>query len=187
MTEKLTTRDLLDEYFDLQEDLEHGYPETPEELVPIPSAVQSKMKEVEQALFDKLESIQYITMGKKEKQAILQARIDTYTAEVQRLRKKMKALDNAWHRLQWLIMQIVKSVGSENKAGNKQLKVGTDNYTIVHTYGPLEILDESRIPDDYIKLEQRIDKSALRKDIIKMHGEMVDVAICSKIERLKIT
>lgn len=178
-----TTVELLDEYFDLQEDIDFLDGESEPGVV----ALLERREAVERDLFQKTDNIQHIILEKRKAQAIIDAQIEVYLAEVNRLRKKKRALGNAWVRLQELIMTIVKSLGKANKSGNPQLKVDTNSYTIIQMNGALEVFDEEKIPNNFIKMEQKIDSGALRKHIIELGGEMPFVARVQKKEVLRIT
>ena len=86
-----------------------------------------------------------------------------------------------------LIMTVVDKIGVNQENGNKILKTDNKKYTIYETDGPLELIDENKIPDRYFKTERKLNRTLLRNDVKKTIKKEEEYAKVSKIKRLKIS
>jgi len=106
----MTSMELVDTYFELQE--------LAEELEEPDEKLQNQMKEVETAIVKKAESLDYVILQKKKLSSVIDARIQVYRDEIQRLQQKKKTMERAWNRLKKLIIMLVKVQGEPNRSGN---------------------------------------------------------------------
>ena len=120
-----------------------------------------------------------------ENESALNGMLETHRNYVKTLVQKKQSMHNAKERLRGLIMITVDLIGTANKSGNLQLKTLTDSYTVVNGDGKLEITDESKIPTQYLKLTQSIDRKELRNHVIEKGGT-TDCAIVPKKKRLHV-
>ena len=117
----------------------------------------------------------------------LNSTIEVHERELEKLKKKRLSVDKSKDKMKELIMSAVNKIGVNEDNGNKVLTTDSNKYTIYETDGPLEILDENKIPDYYFKIEKKLNKSLLRNDIKKSINKEETYAKVSKIKRLKIS
>ena len=138
-------------------------------------------------IMEKSDSIHWFLTQIDIEEGKLNGAIEIHQQELEKLKIKRSSVDKSKEKIKELIMNAVESIGDKQENGNKVLKSNTNKYTIYETDGPLEILDDSKIPDRYFKIEKKLNKTSLRNDIKKSNNKKEDYAKISKIKRLKIT
>lgn len=173
-----TTRELLDEYFEL------AWYESQEELDEEGRKAMARDKsQIEMKLLQKVENIHHVIVSQKETVEQAKARQKVYQEEADRLRARVKSMESAWKRMKWLIMQIVEVQGKENQSGNMQLKTDLATYTVVPVWGALEMLTEP--PDEFISLVEKVDNRAIRQTVIDAGGK-TEYGVCERKPTLRI-
>ncbi|MAI88187.1 MAG: hypothetical protein CMF98_03690 [Candidatus Marinimicrobia bacterium] len=117
----------------------------------------------------------------------LNSTIEIHQRELEKLKKKRLTIDRSKDKMKELIMTVVDKIGVNQENGNKILKTDNKKYTIYETDGPLELIDENKIPDRYFKTERKLNRSLLRNDVKKTIKKEEEYAKVSKIKRLKIS
>ena len=190
MTEKkLTTYDLVDKYFHLcqnKEYMEKYNLKNPDD--PIDNSqleeVNTQLTTIENGMVKKIDNIEHVIIRKDEAISVIDARIQTYTDHLKRLKTKKNSINNGWKRLQSLIGTIVKAAGNQSTNGNRYIKTDTMTYTVFNTPGKLEITNEDKVPKTFQEVQIKVDKARLRKHVINEGGQ-TDYAIVPQEERLR--
>jgi|26BtaG_2_1085354.scaffolds.fasta_scaffold11150_6 uncharacterized small protein (DUF1192 family) len=181
----MTTTEMTKAFFDLQFDYDFSNAEERE-------AIGKELERLEFDMMKKTENIDWVITKQNEIMNVIDARITTYQNEINKLKKKKNSYKNAGNRLKELIILLAKTVGGRNNNGNYQIKTDLKSYTVYNRYGPVIIKSNipgeisAEVPDNFIILEQKIDKKKLREAVIENNGE-TPYAICPKVESLKIT
>ncbi len=144
-----------------------------------------ELNEIEEAMLDKTERLHWVLNKMKESEFAIKATIDAHRDTVNKLRDKQKSILNSKERIKDLIMSIVETSGEENTSGNLHLKTDTESYTIIDAFGPVEYENDEALPSIFKKYEMKVDKKALRKNVLDLNGE-TPYAKCPKIRRLTI-
>jgi hypothetical protein len=177
-----TTYEIIDSIIELQEWVD--YPELrPEDITD--EEISEGLEKLGQLALRKADNIHWVLAKLDENESALNGMLETHRNYVKTLVQKKQSMHNAKERLRGLIMITVDLIGTANKSGNLQLKTLTDSYTVVNGDGKLEITDESKIPTQYLKLTQSIDRKELRNHVIEKGGA-TDCAIVPKKKRLHV-
>ena len=144
-------------------------------------------KLINNEIMEKSDSIHWFLTQIDIEEGKLNGAIEIHQLELEKLKKKRTSVDKSKDKMKELIMNAVNSIGENLENGNKVLKSNTNKYTIYETDGPLEILDDTKIPDRYFKIEKKLNKTSLRNDLQKSNNNKEEYAKIPKIKRLKIT
>ena len=134
-------------------------------------------------MLKKIESIEHVMISKDLALEQVKSAKNVYKKHLDFLTKKEKAITNAWSKLEGMIITLVENIG-EKKKDNFLLTKDSITYCVYDSPGSLEITDDNEVPDRYLKLETKLDRARLRKDIIK-DGDTSYAAV-PKVKRLKI-
>jgi len=184
----MTTYELLAEFIEAQEEYETAQELNEEGLIPVEKVdqYQKAIEQINTMLLEKIENINKVKIEKERIKKIIEAEKEVYKAELDRLQTKLKQVDKAWGFLEMLIKDIIKTKGSPNKSGNLSISTTTGNYTLVKRDGALEIIDETRIPEEFINYEPKIDKKKLKEYLKTFYDKQTAFAKINTSEVLVI-
>jgi hypothetical protein len=147
----MKTFDILSEYYSLMELIEEAEnnpeynPETGE-IIPVEEILKEEIEKLEGEKIEKLENIEYLKRDNKSK-------IDTLADEIKRLQGRKKSFENANDNLTKLQDYLLQGE-----------KLKTDKFTFSYRKSKaVEIINEDLIPDEYKKIEYKVDKMKLKK------------------------
>ena len=169
-----TTRDIINEYIDLENELE--YDEDNKEISSNLIKVQSKMK-------NKVEGIDNFCVELSRQKNLMDAEIKTLMDELKRLRSRKKAVQKTEEYLnKTLIPMVVKTMGEDGV-----FRTDTTRYKLYETWGPLNVIDEDAVPDKYKRAKIEVDKKGAREDVIKAAENGIGIAGLSieKVDRIR--
>jgi hypothetical protein len=178
--DKQTARELIGEHMDLMLRMDLESEEKLPKLIEERALIQSKMK-------DKANSIDYFNVNIKEREYLLDAEIESYKEEIDRLRRRRQSLTSTSDYLNKVLLpMIIDEIGDENGV----LETDTARYKLYETYGSVIVTEQSELSDDFIKTEivQKIDKAKLRKACMSLHKDGKDLpsgAFITKVKRVK--
>lgn len=141
---------------EIDKSAEENYGIVPEELL-------KKLDESELQLDEKLEGLLNVLDNKK-------AYSEAIRAEKSKLDSKLKTNERAIENLKFFISHIV-GVGNKRTVGARKISWRKSE--------SLEVFDESKVPNTFIRLEPKVNKNDL-KDFIKSGGEVEGVTIKEK-------
>jgi tRNA G37 N-methylase Trm5 len=171
---KKTTRELIGDFIDL--DMQLQYAQEDEALV-LTSALEVTKKDIGR----KLDNIDHFMVDIDRKQHLIDAEIEALKKEQQRLSVRRKATESLKKYFnETLIPMVVQEVGNDGV-----YETDTARYKLYETYGPVAIVNEDNIPDEYKKVKEQtvIDKKQLRKDLTA--GVAVSGAFINKVKRVR--
>ena len=161
----MKTFDILSEYYTLMELIEEAE-NNPEynfetgEIIPVEEILKDEIERLQGEKVTKLENIEYLKRDNKSK-------IDTLVDEIKRLQGRKKSFENANDNLTKLQDYLLQGE-----------KLKTDKFTFSYRKSKsVEIIDEDLIPDEYKKIEYKVDKMKLKKALeeVKIQGaELVE-------------
>ena len=162
---KKTTRELVGDFIDLECQLEHA---NEEESLVLTSALEVTKKDISR----KMDGIDYFMVDIDRKMHLIDAEVEALTKEIQRLKDYFNKT---------LIPMVVEELGDDNGV----YETDTARYKLYETFGPVAVIDEDRIPDDYkvVKMTESIDKKKARKDLTQ--GVDVPGFYIEKVKRVK--
>jgi len=188
----MTTRELINQYFDTLEELQ--YLEESELMIADKSltnyynklnALKTELKNISTQLLTKFENVREFQIELERRQNVVDAEIATLRNEINRLHKMQKSNERAKEYMHFLLKSIIKTKGKPNKSGNLEIKTDTARFIIEKPWGGLEIKEESKVPPTYLHTEVKIDKKALRKDVIAQGG-ITEYAIVERKEVVRM-
>lgn len=175
---RLTSYQLLEEYFDAHLDMQMEDDEDKK------AELEDKVENITETIIQKVENIEHVMVKKDLMKEQLKSQIKVYQDVLTSLKRKLVATDNGWKRLEELIIMLVDNVG-EGSEGKTTVEKNGFRYTSYEAPGPLEIPDETEVPQEYTRIKVEVDKARLRKDILA-NGD-TDYAKIPKVKRLKIS
>ena len=182
MSNKPTTRDLIGTLIDLQIDRENQEllePDNTEALTTIDNAISELKKEIS----NKASSIDYFMVEMNKNTNLIDAEIKTHVDEVKRLRNRKNAIKRTEDYLNKELLPMI-----INTAGNDGVfKTDTTKYKLYQTWGPVEVIDEESVPDNYKRYKVEIDKKKARQDIIKAAEDGMGISgfQIKKVDRIR--
>lgn len=171
---KKTTKELVGDFIDL--DIQLQYADEEESKV-LSSALEVTKKNISR----KLDGIDHFMLDIDRKQHLIDAEIEALKKEQQRLSVRRKATESLKKYFnETLIPMVVQEVGTDGV-----YETDTARYKLYETYGPVAIVDEELVPDEYklIKETKVIDKKAIRKKLTK--GETINGTFIGKVKRVR--
>lgn len=178
---KQSAKDLIGEHMDLM--LEMDLVDDDSQL----PALLERQAVVQQKIKDKSNSIDYFSQNLKEREYLIDAEIESYKDEIERLRRRKSALESTNKYLNnTLLPLLIEEIGNEDGV----LETDTARYKLYETYGSVVITDQNALPDDFIKTEivQKVDKAKLRKACMSLDKDgkdLPDGASITKVKRVK--
>lgn len=180
--EQVTTYEIIDSIIEMQEWVD--FPELrPENMTD--EEISEGLKKLGTLAIHKAGNIHWVLTKLDENENAINGMLETHRNYVKALVQKKQSMQNAKERLRGLIMSMVDLMGLPNKSGNRQLKTLTDSYTIVKGDGKLEVTDESKIPNQFLRITQHVDRKELRNHVIE-NGGTTDYAVVPKKKRLHV-
>lgn len=176
----MNTHELLDAYLDKHLDQQMLDIVNDDEKI---DEIEKHLEVIQSYMLKKIESIEHVMIRKDLALGEVKSAKSVYKDHLDFLIRKEKAITRAWGRLEELIITLVENIG-EDKNNKKYLTKDSLTYCVYDSPGTLEITNESEVPDRYLKLETKMDKARLRKDIIKDGN--TDYAAVPRKKRLKI-
>ena len=182
MSNKPTTRDLIGTLIDLQIDRENQEllePDNTKALTTIDNAISELKKEIS----NKTSSIDYFMVEMSKNTNLIDAEIKTHMDEVKRLRNRKNAIKRTEDYLNKELLPMI-----INTAGNDGVfKTDTTKYKLYQTWGPVEVIDEESVPDNYKRYKVEIDKKKARQDIIKAAEDGMGISgfQIKKVDRIR--
>jgi hypothetical protein len=174
MAVKQTTRELVGNFIDL--DMQLQYADEEESLV-ITSALEVTREDISK----KVDGIDHFMVEIDRKQHLIDAEIESLKKEQLRLSVRRKATESLKKYFnETLIPMVIQEVGI-----NGVYETYTARYNRYETYGPVAIVDEDAIPDNfkYVVETTKIDKKTMRKELTA--GVDVPGATIAKVKRVK--
>lgn len=154
---KKTTKELIGDFIDLDMQLQIA---DEDEAVVLTSAMEVTKKDIGR----KMDNIDYFMVNIDKKMHLIDAEIEAYNNEIQRLKLRRKAttsLKDYFNKT--LIPMVVSELGDDNGV----YETDTARYKLYETFGPVAITNEEQVPDDYkvVKMTTVVDKKKARKDL----------------------
>lgn len=108
----------------------------------------------------------------------LEAEAEAYKKEIERLSDKKKSAENRAKRLKEYLQMAMEEVDK------KKFKTNLFSFNIQKNAPYLKILDENKIPEEFYKVEKKLDKTEFKKAV--KDGKYLDVAELVQTESLRI-
>ena len=171
---KETTRDLINEFIDVEIDKETGLNTSDD--------IDNKLLIVKGKIKKKTEGIDRFMVELNRKEHLIDAEIEAIKQEQTRLRVRKKAVESMKEYFnKSLLPMVVSELGDENGV----YETDTARYKMYETLGPVAIVDKDAIPDVYKTWEhvEKIDKKAARQVLNK--GETIPGFYAEKVKRVR--
>ncbi|MAG26947.1 hypothetical protein CMI47_15520 [Candidatus Pacearchaeota archaeon] len=171
--QKLTTKELIGEYIDLQVQLEQEL----EDKEPIEDALENVNGQIKR----KVDNIDVFMVGIERKTHMIDAEILALSDEIKRLKVRRKATASLKKYFnETLIPMVIEEVGR-----NGVYETNTARYKLFETFGPVIVSDEDAVPDEYKKVEmvESLDKKKARKDLTS--GVDIPGFFIQKVKRVR--
>lgn len=172
---KKTTRELVGDFIDLECQLEHA---DENEAVVLTSALEVTKKDIGR----KMDGIDYFMVDIDRKMHLIDAEVEALNKEIQRLKVRRRATNSLKDYFnKTLIPMVVEELGDDNGI----YETDTARYKLYETFGPVAVVDENSIPDDYkvVKMTEVVDKKKARKDLTQ--GVDVPGFYIEKVKRVR--
>jgi len=171
--QKLTTKELIGEYIDLQVQLEQEL----EDKGPIEDALVGVSGQIKR----KVDNIDVFMVGIERKTHMIDAEILALSDEIKRLKVRRKATASLKKYFnETLIPMVIEEVGR-----NGVYETNTARYKLFETFGPVIVSDEDAVPDECKKVEmvESLDKKKARKDLTS--GVDIPGFFIQKVKRVR--
>jgi len=170
-----TTRNLVNDYIDLETELELTEEPTPEQTQAL-TVIQTQLTK-------KVEGLDSYILELHRQENLIDAEMKTLNDEIKRLRNKKKAIaktEEYFNKV--LIPMVIKTMGEDGV-----FRTNTTRYKLYTTWGPIEVTDEDLVPDKYKRMKLEVDKKGVRKDLIKAAENSMGIAgfRIEKVERIR--
>jgi len=169
-----TTRELIGDYIDLDMQLQS---ENENDSLDITNAIEETKKDIS----TKVDGIDHFMVDIDRKQHLIDAEIEALKKEQLRLSVRRKATESLKKYFnETLIPMIIEQLGTDGV-----YETDTARYKLYETFGPVAIVDEKKIPEEYQVLVEswRIDKIAMRKELTA--GVDIPGAFIQKVKRVR--
>ena len=133
--------------------------------------VTKHLKNIEDEIEIKAENIAKVLRS-------LDAEAEAYKKEIERFTLKKQGVENRAKRLKGYLQKAMEAVDK------KKFKTDLFSFNIQKNAPSLKILDESKIPEDFYKIERKLDKAELKKAV--KEGLYEDAAELVQSESLRI-
>jgi len=172
---KKTTRELVGDFIDIECQLEYA---DEEEAKVLSSAMEVTKKDIGR----KMDGIDYFMVDIDRKMHLIDAEVEALNKEIQRLKVRRRATNSLKDYFnKTLIPMVVEELGDDSGV----YETDTARYKLYETFGPVAVVDEAVIPDDYkvVKMTEVVDKKKARKDLTK--GVDVPGFYIEKVKRVR--
>jgi len=182
---KLTSRELVSTLIELELDrkfLEQTQGDDPgfvEEIKPIDEAIIKIKKE----MTNKVSGLDHMILEMSKRKDLIDAEIGSLMKEVTMLRRRKDAIKRTEDYFNKnLLPMIIETAGNDGI-----LETKTTRYKLYQTWGPIEIIDEDEVPDNYKRYKVEIDKKGARKEIIEAaeNGQGIRGFKIEKVKRIR--
>ena len=176
MVVKKTTKDLLGEYIDLEIQAEYSTDDS--DITEVVSAMET----VKQTIRKKVDGIDHFMLELSRREHLIDAEIEAIKSEELRLKVRRKAVQSLkGYFNNTLIPMVVEELGDENGV----YETDTARYKLYETWGPVVIMNEDEIPDDFKKvvMTDAIDKKKAREVLVQ--GAEIPGFSISKVKRIR--
>ena len=161
MSNKPTTRDLIGTLIDLQVDRDNQELIEPDNEGAL-ALIDDAIDEVKKEIANKTSGIDHFIVTMNKNTNLIDAEIKTHMDEVKRLRCRKNAIKRTEDYFnKELLPMIIDTCGNDGV-----FQTDTTRYKMFETWGPIEIIDEESINDNYKRFKVEIDKKKARKDAI---------------------
>lgn len=171
---KETTRDLINEFIDVEIDKETGLNTSDD--------IDNKLLIVKGKIKKKTEGIDRFMVELNRKEHLIDAEIEAIKDEMNRLKFRRKAVESMKKYFNnELIPMIVDQLGDENGV----YETDTARYKLFETWGPVVVHNEGMIPDEYkvVKQTEMINKVKAKEEL-KSGKEIPGLAL-TKVKRVR--
>jgi len=180
-----TTRELVGELINVNQQLEHMEQETDIDMEQHKSLEEAKMT-LHREVRTKIQNVDYFMLELSKKEYSIDAELEALKDEISRLKSRRRGLDKT---KDYFNKQLLPSVIMEIGNSDGVYETNTARYKLYETFGPVEIEFHS-ISDDFKKVEivQKLDKAKARKAAISAFNankEMPDGIRIKKVKRVK--
>ncbi|QDP45717.1 MAG: hypothetical protein Unbinned5179contig1000_4 [Prokaryotic dsDNA virus sp.] len=182
---KLTSRDLVANLIELELDrkfLEQTQGDDPgfaEEVKPIDEAIVKIKKE----MTNKVSGLDHMIVEMNKRKDLIDTEIGSLMKEVSRLRRRKDAIKRTEDYFNKnLLPMIIETAGNDGV-----LETKTTRYKMYQTWGPIEVIDENDVPDNYKRYKVEIDKKEARKAAIEAaeSGQGIRGFKIEKVKRIR--
>lgn len=179
MKNKRTSKELLGDLIDSELYLEtNAGIAANEDLLMVEADVTRIQKDIRK----KVDGIDHFMVELSRREHLIDAEIEAMKAEEQRLKVRRKAVERTKEFFtKNLLPMIVDELGDDDGV----YETDTARYKMFETYGPVAIIDEERIPDEYKVMEyvEKINKKKARQDLTR--GEDIPGFHIEKVKRVR--
>lgn len=190
MATKLTTRELIGNLIDLQIELDNlnfrmnsvseCTLEESNEWDVEKEKLDTAIAETKKSIANKTSGIDHFIVEMNRNKDLIDAEIQSYMDEVKRLRNRKAAIKRTEDYFnKELLPMIIETAGNDGV-----FKTDTTKYTMYETWGPLQVIDEEAINDNFKRYKVEIDKKGARKAAIEAAENGMGIA-GFKIEKAK--
>ena len=182
MSNKPTTRDLIGTLIDLQIDRDNQELIAPEDTGAL-ALIDDAIEEVKIEIGRKTSNIDHFMLSMNKNTNLIDAEIKTHMDEVKRLRARKNAIKKTEEYFnKSLLPMIIKTVGNDGV-----FQTDTTRYKLYQTWGPLEVIDEESVSDNYKRYKVEVDKKKARQDAIKAAEDGMGIAgfAIEKVDRVR--
>lgn len=182
MSNKPTTRDLIGTLIDLQVDRDNQELIEPDNEGAL-ALIDDAIDEVKKEIANKTSGIDHFIVTMNKNTNLIDAEIKTHMDEVKRLRCRKNAIKRTEDYFnKELLPMIIDTCGNDGV-----FQTDTTRYKMFETWGPIEIIDEESINDNYKRFKVEIDKKKARKDAIEAAEDGMGISGFSiqKVKRVR--
>ena len=178
-----TTRELVGEFIDLENDLELAQMEEGDDSVALQQNLQSDLEVVRNKMKNKVDNIDKFSLELSRQENLIDAEMKSLRNEMDRLNKRKKAINKTKDFFnKSLIPMIIQTCGNDGV-----FRTNTSRYSMYETWEPIEVIDEEAIPDKYRRYKMEVDKKGARKDVIEAAENGIGIGgfAINKVKRVR--
>ena len=164
-TQRMTSRELIESYIELE--LEKEYLELDstipdEDKVDTMTALTTEIDSTRDIIKRKTDAVDSFSLELSRQEGVIEGEIQDIRTELTRLLNRKKAVERSKEYFKSVILpMIIETCGNDGV-----FKTDAARYKLYEAWGPLEVVDEDRVPDDYKRYKVEIDKKKARKPVI---------------------
>jgi len=180
-----TTRSLVDEFIDIENDIELAEMDEGDESVALQKNLHNNLEVVRNKMKNKVDNIDRFSLELSRQENLLDAEMKSLRNEMNRLNKRKKAINKTKDFFnKSLLPMVIETCGNDGV-----FRTNTSRYSMYETWGPLEVIDEESIPDKYRRYKMEVDKKGARKDVIEAAENGIGIGgfAVSKVKRVRRT
>ena len=142
--------------------------------------VKSEIVKTKKEIAAKTSGIDYMIVEMNRRKDILQAEVGSYRDEI----KRLQAHQNAIKKTEEYFNKVLLPMIIETAGNDGVFETDTTRYKMFQTWGPLEVVNEDEIQDQYKRYKIEVDKKGARKSAIEAAEQGLGLA-GFKIEKVK--